>query len=221
MMIERLINETTPPLRPDDSVEHALGLMMELRVEHLPVVTETGHLIGLVSEEQLLRADSPGQRVERLLRAEPVSILPGAHIFDAAKALSKHHLTILPVADSEQCYVGMVRRQEIFERFAEMFRTDAAGAILALEVNPRDYALSQLTYAVEQNGIKILSIASETDATDDDKIRITLKLDARDTARVRHVLEHHGYTVVASFNEEEDDMDLQHRVDEFMRYLEV
>ncbi len=221
MMIHRLINGTTPPLRPDDSVEHALGLMLELRVEHLPVVTEAGHLLGLVSEEQLLRADSPGTRVERLLNAEPVSVSPNVHVFEAAKMLTRHHLTVLPVADEDQVYIGIVRRQDIFERFTEMFRTEESGAILALEVDPRDYALSQLTYAIEQNDIKILSIATETDVTDDSKIRITLKLDTRDTARARHVLEHHGYTVVAWFNEEEDAADLQDRVDEFMRYLEV
>jgi hypothetical protein len=50
---------------------------------------------------------------------------------------------------------------------------------------------------------------------------VTVKLNATDTARIRHVLEHHGYRVVASFSELEDDNDLQFRIQEFMRYLEV
>ena len=41
----------------------------------------------------------------------------------------------------------------------------------------------------------------------------------KDTSRVRHVLEHHGYHVVAAFGEE--DGELEELVEEFVRYLEV
>ena len=40
-----------------------------------------------------------------------------------------------------------------------------------------------------------------------------------DTTRIRHVLEHNDYHVIASFGE--DDSEMQSRVEEFMRYLEV
>jgi len=52
-------------------------------------------------------------------------------------------------------------------------------------------------------------------------IAVTLKLNTTDTARVRHVLEHQGYRIVASFSEEEDDEEFRNRIQEFMRYLEV
>lgn len=221
MTIQKLIDTTSPPLRQDDMVEHALGLMMELRVRHLPVVAETGHLIGMLSEDQLLEALGPRTPVERLIRAEPVSLHPNIHIFDATKLIVQHDLTTIPVVDGENTYVGLLRRQDLFERFAEMLRTEAPGAILALEVEPHDYSLSQLVYTVEQHDVKILSISSETADDPTETIRITLKLNAQDTARIRHVLEHHGYRVVAAFSEEEDQTDLHHRVEEFMRYLEV
>lgn len=221
MTIQKLIDTSSPPLHPDDRVEHALGLMMEQRVLHLPVVGETGHLLGILSEEQLLEALGPSTPVERLIRAEPISILPNVHVFDATKLIVQHGLTTVPVVDEENRYIGVLRRQDIFERFAQMLRTEAMGAIIALEVEPRDYSLSQLVYTIEQHDIKILSIASETPESEDDTIRITLKLNVQDTARVRHMLEHHGYHVVAAFSEEEDEEDLQHRVEEFIRYLEV
>ena len=43
----------------------------------------------------------------------------------------------------------------------------------------------------------------------------------RRSRRVRHVLEYHGYHVVASFSDDVDDEELQFRIQEFMRYLEV
>ncbi len=50
MTIQNLISWATPPLSPSDTVEHALGLLMEFRVRHLPVVDDTGTLVGLLSE---------------------------------------------------------------------------------------------------------------------------------------------------------------------------
>lgn len=221
MVIKQLINRTTPPLKPGDTVERALGLMMELRVLHLPVVDEQGDLAGVVSEDQLLDASGPDAPVDTLTRSRPVSATPNMHVFDATKILVDHGLTTLPVAKDDGTYVGLVRRHDIFDCFARMLSTQEAGAIVALEVDPHDYSLSQLVYTIEHNGVKILSLASEKPDAPDDKIRITLKLNVTDTARVRHMLDHHGYRVVAAFSEEEDREDLRFRVEEFMRYLEV
>jgi predicted site-specific integrase-resolvase len=65
----------------------------------------------------------------------------------------------------------------------------------------------------------VLAVASELPENSTDKIRVTLKLNVKDTTRVRHVLEHHGYHVVAAFGEEDGEM--EELVEEFVRYLEV
>ncbi|MFQ5568208.1 MAG: CBS domain-containing protein [Rhodothermales bacterium] len=220
MTIQALINQSTPPLKPSDTVEHALGLMMELRVRHLPVVNGMGLLLGVVSEDQLLDASGPEALISSLLGPNPLIVEPDAHVFDVTKIMVRHDLTTVPVATEGRRYAGLVRRYDIFDQFARMLSTQEAGAILAIEVDPRDYSLSQLVYFIEQNDVKILSIATETPSTPTGTIRITLKLNVSDTSRVRHVLEHHGYHVVASFSDE-DDEELQFRVQEFMRYLEV
>ena len=117
-------------------------------------------------------------------------------------------------------YLGAVRRHEIFDQLARMLSTHEAGAILALEVDQQDYSLSKLVYAIEQSDASILSIATEPSG-ERGPIRVTVKLDTHDITRIRHVLEHHGYHVVAAFSETDDDDALQDRIEEFMRYLEV
>ena len=220
MNIQNLINEATPPLQPVDTVEHALGLMMEVRVRHLPVVDSMGDVVGVVSEDQLLDSDGPDALIESLLGPRPIVAAPDAHVFDVTKIMVQHDLTTVPVADDDGQYVGLLRRHDIFDQFARMLSTQESGAILAIEVDQRDHSLAQLVYTIEQNDVKILSIATEKPDTEYGKLRITLKLNVSDTARVRHMLEHHGYHVVAAFSDE-DDEDLQLRVQEFMRYLEV
>lgn len=222
MKIETLISTEDPPLKPSDTAEYALGLLMELRVLHLPVVNDEGILIGLISEDQLLDAASgPDSVIESMIGPNPISAEPETHLFDVTKMMVEHKLTTLPIAAEGGIYQGLVKRHDIFERFARMLSTQESGAILAIEVNSRDYSLSQLVYTIEQNGVKILSIASEAPDDPVDKIHVTLKLNVIDASRVRHMLEHYGYHVVASFSDDENDEELQNRIQEFMRYLEV
>ena len=213
------IHTDLPALQVDDTIEKALGLLMEHHVSHLPVVEADGTLAGLVSEARLMDAAAPDAEVGDLLAARPVHVAPEAHIFDAARTMVEHNLSVVPVATPQGRYLGLIRRHDIFDKFAQMLSTQQAGAIVALEVDPRDYALAQLIHLIEQNEGKVLAVASESPEQSTEKIRLTLKLNVKDTARVRHVLEHNGYHVVASFGEEEEE--LEELVEEFVRYLEV
>jgi CBS domain-containing protein len=219
MKAKNAIHTATPALQATDTVEDALGLLMEHRVRHLPVVNEDGRLTGMITEEQLMDAAGPDSEIGSLLAGRPVSVAPDVHIFDAARTMVEHNLSTVAVADEDGRYLGLIRRHDIFDRFAQMLATQESGAILALEVDPRDYALAKLIHVIEQNEAKVRAVASESPDRSTEKIRVTLKLNVTDTARVRHVLEHHGYHVVASFGEEEGE--LEELVEEFVRYLEV
>jgi predicted transcriptional regulator len=212
-------NPSIPALEPADSVEKALGLLMEHHINHLPVVDQDGDLGGVLSEQRLMDANGPDDEIGSLVVGRPVSVPPEAHIFDAARTMVEHDLSTIPVADEEGTYYGLIQRHDIFDKFAQMLSTQQAGAILALEVEPRDFALAKLVHLIEQNDGKVLAVASEAPSQSSGKIRVTLKLNVRDTSRIRHVLEHHGYHVVASFGENEEE--LEELVEEFVRYLEV
>jgi CBS domain-containing protein len=149
----------------------------------------------------------------------PVSVPPDAHIFEAARSMVEHNLSTIPVANTQGRYLGLIQRHDIFDKFAQMLSTQQSGAILALEVEPRDYALAKLVRLIEQNEGKVLAVASEEPDQSTGKIRVTLKLNVKDTSRIRHVLEHNGYHVVASFGEQDEE--IEELVEEFVRYLEV
>lgn len=220
MTVANLVSKATPPLKPTDTVEFALGLLMEVRVRHLPVVDTDRRLVGVVSEDQLLDAAGPDALLSTLLGPVPESVTPKTHLFEVARLMMESDLTTIPVLEAGQ-YAGVIRRHELFDWFARSLATHAPGAILALEVAPRDYVLSQLVYAIEQSDVRVLSVSTETPEGPEGRVCVTVKLNTRDATRVRHMLEHRGYHVVAAFGEDEDDEDLMHRVQEFMRYLEV
>src|SRR5690606_3005237 len=100
MTIQDLISVEAQPLRPEDSAEHALGLLMEHRVRHLPVVDAEGLLVGVISEDQLLEsASGPDAPISSLLGMAPVAAAPDVHLFEVTKLMVEHGLTTLPIAD--------------------------------------------------------------------------------------------------------------------------
>lgn len=219
MTVQDLLDLTLEPLRADDAVFDALTDAVEAEVEQFPVVDAEGRLVALVSETQLMEHAGAMTPIGDLPAGEPVSVRRDTHSFEAALQMMRHHLDVLPVVDEDGVLLGVVRRTTLFDTLSRMLSVGDAGSIVVLEMPERDYALGQMIYVVEQNGAKVLSVASEHEPSG--IARVTLKLNVSDSSRIRAVLEQRGYRVAATFGEEARDEELQYRVEQFMRYLDL
>lgn len=221
MTVQSLLDPTLPALAVTDGVEHALRVLAQSGVQHLPVVSVDGALAALVSEEGLIAEMDSAISIGALPSGDPLRTRPDAHVFEAAQLMLRHNLSTLPVATSDGHYYGLITRAGVLGALARMLSTATPGAIVELDVAPRDYSLARLVYAVEQNEAQVLSVSTEPSADEEGDIRVTLKLNVSDTARIRHILEHYGFKVVRSHAESEDNGDIRRRAEEFLRYLEV
>ncbi len=225
MTVQSFLSIDIEPLAPSDSVGQALYRLADLDVAHLPIVDAEGHLVTIIGEDDLLDQVDHETPVSAAAGYGAVEVGVEAHWYEAASALARHHLSIVPVADAGGHYVGLVRRADLFERFAGTLSTGSTGAVLLLETSAGDFSLSQLTRLIEESGAKVLSAWTQGQEQGPSvgpmPIRATLKLNTVDTARVRHMLEHHGYSVTAVFNDTDTDEAFDLRLAEFLRYLEV
>jgi CBS domain-containing protein len=202
-----------------DTVKDALLRMEEERMISVPVVDAEGKLVAIVSEVAMLEQPDERALLGSLgLYGAPLSAEPETHVFDAAHLMREHDLGMLPVAEADGTYAGLVVRRDVFGQLAHMLATEEDGAIVVAEVGQHDVSLAQMAHLVEGSGVRILSIATEDDPATG-RVRITLKLNVTDTSRVRHLLAHHGIGVVGVFDEAEPD--LEARAAEFLRYLNV
>ena len=220
MIVRSLIQPDLWPARSSDTVESAQELMDDAETHQLPVVDDGGRLVGLLTSTQLDDAFADDM-VDTLPAGPAVSVDPGTHVFDAARLMVVHQLSMLPVLDEAGLYLGLVRRSDLFDQLGRLLGVMDEGATVVVEMDARDYTVGRLTHAIEQSDVRILSLSAEISELVGGMARITLKLNTTDTARVRHMLEHYGYSVVGTFNEHMSEEDLQLRVQEFLRYLEV
>lgn len=220
MIARELIHIELPELTMEDSSVNVLNLMDEYRVSHLPVL-EGRRFIGLVSEEELLTIDHP---TKGLLHGNhelmDIKVQAGQHLYDIIDLIYEHHLTIVPVVDDDDKYLGSITLTCIIEGLAKTQAVHDPGGIIVLSMNAHDYSLQQIAGIVEGNDAKILS-STLTTSQNSSQIEVTLKINREDLNPILQTFNRYDYTVKSFYHESELSDDLKDRYEELMKYLNM
>jgi acetoin utilization protein AcuB len=213
---QQLLVKDVPVLQAHDDPQKALNMMDDAHLVHLPVV-ESGKFIGLVSEDELL--DQETQTDTLAPQLVKVSVLPNVHILDILKVAGERHLSVIPVVDHQDVYLGSITLNHLVEKLNEMQGGTQKGGIIVLEMWAQDYTLQQIARIVEENDGKILSTSIAPG--EGGKIELHLKVNLSDLNPIIQSLERFSYHIKASYMEREYNEDLQRRYDELMRFLNI
>jgi CBS domain-containing protein len=126
-------------IHPDSPVRDAARLMLERKISGLPVVDATGHVVGILTEHDLLRrrTDRPGSRpphwlqlmtepaeittesvrlqeakVQEVMTRDPLTIMENTPIVAACRLIEKCGIKRLPVVRDGRL-VGIVARADL------------------------------------------------------------------------------------------------------------
>src|SRR5271166_5165209 len=141
-------------VKPDDAVADAVKLLIEHDVSALPVVDESGHVMGVISEADLVHreeigtekhhpwwlealtpastlaeefAKSHGRRVDEVMSTKVVSASEETPLGEIATLLEKHRIKRLPILRNGKL-VGIVSRPNLIQAIASA-KDHAADAI--------------------------------------------------------------------------------------------
>lgn len=220
MIAIELISEEIPPLKHLDSGEKALVWMEEFKVNHLPVL-KNENFVGLVSEDDIFDKKNPELTLHELFMHLPRPYIQGnAHVYEVLAKMSDEHVTVLPVLDDEENYLGCIGIKDVMHKFAKTGSIKETGGILVIEINSIDYSLVQIAQIVESEGAKILG-SFITSHPNSKKLELTLKINQLELSRIIRSFERYDYTVKASFQKNSYHDDLKNRYDELMKYLNM
>lgn len=213
-----LISEEIPPLTHTDTGEKALRWMDEFKVSHLPVL-KNGNFVGVISESDILDKLNLEDTLDKLFDHLPRPyVFENAHIYEVLAKISEHKLSVLPILDSEEKYLGCTSIHHLITLIANTGSIKESGGIIVLEVNAIDYSMAQIAQIVESNNAKILSsyIMSPSDSN---KLEVTLKINMIELSSIIRTFERYDYIIKASFQKSNGDDDVQFRYDALMNYL--
>jgi len=220
MFAKDLTDDALLPAKTSDTGSLALAWMDEYKVSHLPIVNNENYL-GLISEEDIYTSNAFDEPLgnHKLTLNNPF-VTENQHIFDVLKLVTSLKLSLVPVLDHKNNYLGVITLRKLVEKFAETTSINNPGAIIILEINANDYSLSEIAQIVESNDTKILSLYI-TSLPDSTQMDVTLKLNRMDIAALLQTFNRYNYNVKAILAEQENNDDLQDRYDSLMKYLSI
>lgn len=220
MKAAELVSKNISSLRTSDTGASALHLMNVFHVTHLPIVNEN-QLLGLISEEDILNAHGEEDAIGSL----PLSFMrpfihDHEHLFEVLKVATEFRLTVIPVIDKEEAYLGVITRADLLNYFAVQTDILEPGGIIVLEVHIKDYSLTEIVRIIESNHVKILCMFAGTDY-DTSRMELTIKINNTDLQPIISDLNRHNYHVKETFQEAEYFDNLKERYDSLMNYLNI
>jgi CBS domain-containing protein len=220
MTAKEVITEEIPPLVHTDTGEKALLWMEEFKVSHLPVL-KNGNFVGLISESDIFDQEDLEKSLDELFQHLPRPYVGvDAHIYEVLSKMEEHKISVLPILDENEQYVGCTSVHQLMTMIANTGSIKEAGAIIVIELNRVDYSLSRIAQIVESdNGVVLSSyIMSSADTT---KVEVTLKITGGELGRILRSFERFDIVVKASFQRSSYEDDLQFRYDALMNYLKM
>jgi len=220
MIARELITNDVPPIRSSETVEKALNWLDEFKVTHLAVVDGTQYQ-GLISENILYDAASSDMTIAELnVTLNRPFIYEDRHIYEVMKMVSDMHLSIAPILDKNDNYMGLTTLPSLMHLISNTSSISEPGSVIVLELNQNDYSLGHLAQIIEGDDTKILStyITSSTDST---LMEVTIKVNRNNIQGVLQALARYDYVVNASYSEIDYQEDMKDRFESLMKYLDM
>ncbi len=103
-------------LRPQDSVQRAIGVLLDNNVSGAPVVDEKGKLVGFISEYDLglaVHCVGAGLDVQKAMKRETVTVNEDTPLEEIVDLMLQFKIKRIPVVNQEQQPVGIVSQRDV------------------------------------------------------------------------------------------------------------
>ena len=218
MQANTLISSSIKSIHPVEDGNKALEMMDQFRIHHLAIVKNNFYL-GIISDKEIMSWNSEDDSIEEHLTnlAAPY-VKYNQHLFDIIEVLEKNNLSIVPVLDEKNHYLGVITSRKLLYSIAKSATIQSPGGVIVLGMPDHDYSLTEIASIVESNNTKILSsyIISKPNSIN---IEVTIKLNKQEVTAIIKDFERHECKVSASYKDEEADGNYLERYESLMRFL--
>ncbi len=194
---------------PEMPINEALKLMKERKVRRLPVVDKRGHLIGIVSEKDLLYASpSPATTlsvwelnylisritVADVMTKNVITVTEFTPLEEAARIMADNKIGGLPVVRDSRL-IGIITETDIFKTFIEMLGAREAGIRITVLVPEEPGMLATITGEIAKLGGNIVSLGTFL-GEDASNRTVTIKVAGVPKEKLQQAMEALGMTIV-------------------------
>jgi len=197
MIVSKIMTRNPFFIHPELSLSDARSLMDQEQIGHLPVLSKTKELVGLITREELLKAGpSPATSldmyeisyllakltVEKVMVKKVVTVQENVVIEEAARIMADQGIGCLPVMH-DTLLVGIVTDTDIFHFFVNAFGARHQGTRITINFKEKPGQLAVFAGAIAEKGGNIVAFVS-SEGDDVAHRRGTLKITGISSADV-------------------------------------
>ena len=134
MCIEKIMSKNVVSVEMDDSLKVVKKIFDNTSFHHL-IVVESGKLIGVISDRDLLKALSPNvgtvhettkdaaslnKKAHQIMTRKPIVLRLNAEIYEAVAIFNNNKISCIPVVDEEEIPVGVISWRDILKYIGTM-----------------------------------------------------------------------------------------------------
>jgi acetoin utilization protein AcuB len=191
MLVSNRMTLNPYTVTPQSSVAKAITIMKEKKVRRLPVLDNTGKLVGIVSDDDILKASpSPATTlakweipellekllIDQIMVKEVISIPEDTPLEEAARIMADHKIGGLPVMRGSEL-VGIITESDLFKVLLRLLGGRRSGVRLTVTTPGDKGTVANLTAAIFGAGGNIVGFGfSERKDNDDKEWVITFKV---------------------------------------------
>jgi len=177
MFVARRMKKNIVTAPPSASLFEAQRMMLEHTIRQIPVVSEDGTLLGIVSDRDIRAAVLPaglvpgftsgeaekflkGTPVERVMTRNVVTATTTDTLEDAIVLLHDFRVNALPVVDDAGKVTGIITRTDVLDAFIDALGVGEVSSRLEVVVPDRPGTFAQLAAIIGSFHVNITSVLS-------------------------------------------------------------
>jgi acetoin utilization protein AcuB len=190
MFVRERMTQNPITITKDTSVSDALRLMREKKVRRLPVLDGRGHLVGIVSDSDLLYA-SPSPvtslsvwemhdllyklKVDKVMTKKVITVTEDTPLEEAARIMADSKIGGLPVMNGKKM-VGIITETDVFKAFLALFGARRPGVRITVSTTGAKGTMAKIASAILSVGGDIVGLGLSEPTPAEPHWNITFKV---------------------------------------------
>ncbi|MBD7935525.1 MULTISPECIES: acetoin utilization AcuB family protein [Cytobacillus] len=206
MIVEEMMKKEIFTLTENHLIADALQLMRDQKIRHLPIIDETNHLIGLVTDRDIRDAtpsildtvqlkEGLSQPIKRIMKTNIISGHPLDFVEDIAATLYEHRIGCMPILNDNKL-VGIVTQTDLLHTYVELTGAHQPGSQIEVRVPNRTGKLFEVTSVFRNLKANILSVLVYPDKEDSNYKIIVLRVQTMNPLALVDKLREEGHSVL-------------------------
>ena len=204
MLIRDWMTKEVITVGPETSMMKASKLMREHKISRIPVVDDSGRLLGIVSDRDLKEA-SPSKatsldmhelyyllseiKVKDIMTKTPLAVKPSETVEKAAVLMMNNNFGGLPVVDENLKVVGIITDSDVFKVLVQITGVTEGGVQLAFSLPNAPGSLKSVLDDLKTYEARVISVLTSFSHADEGRRDVYIRIQDPDKAVLTTLVE--------------------------------